>query len=144
MVKVADKWDAYLALPPADKAHKDVAILFIPDVIGIWQNSQLLADQFAANGYTTLIIDVFNGDPIPLNRPEAFDFQSWKNKGSDGKNPHTTKEVDPIVEAAIKTLKDYHGVKRLGAVGYCFGAKVHISTSSFPSLPSSPLPKPCN
>lgn len=121
---MAGKWDAYLALPPADKAHKDVAILYIPDVIGIWQNSQLMADQFAANGYTTLIIDVFNGDPVSLNRPENFDIQSWLQKGSDGNNPHTPEAVDPIVEAAIKTLKDEHGVKRIGAVGYCFGAKV--------------------
>lgn len=26
------------------------AILFLPDVIGIWKNSKLMADQFAENG----------------------------------------------------------------------------------------------
>merc|ERR1712000_707905 len=93
------KTDVYIAEATGDKAKKDCGIIYIPDVIGIWQNSKLMADNFAAEGYTTLVIDVFNGD-----------------------NPHTTKEVDPIIESAVKTIKGM-GVKRIGAVGYCFGAK---------------------
>jgi len=83
-----------------------------------------MADQLAANGYLTLIIDVFNGDALSLNRPENFDFMSWLTKGSTGDNPHTPPAVDPIVLDAIKTLKEEYGVKKLGALGYCFGAKV--------------------
>lgn len=59
-----------------------------------------------------------------MNVSEGFDFPRWLNHGSDGKNPHTTAAIDPIVEAAIKTLKEKHGVSKVGAVGYCFGAKV--------------------
>lgn len=120
------KLDAYVATPAADKEHKETAILFIPDVIGIWQNSQLMADQFAANGYLTLLMDPWNGDSIPLNRPDGFDLQKWLSGGSDGKNPHTPEGVDPIVEAAIKTLKEEYGIKKIGAVGYCLGAKYVI------------------
>jgi len=123
LVRVADKHDAYLATPPADKAHEGVGILLIPDVIGIWQNSKLIADQFAANGYLTLLLDVFNGDPIPLNRPEGFNLMKWLEEGSDGKNPHTKAFVDPIVVDGIKALKEEYGVTKIGAVGYCFGAK---------------------
>ncbi|KAK1759968.1 putative dienelactone hydrolase [Echria macrotheca] len=123
IIKVAGKYDGYLATPPADKKHDGVGLLYIPDVIGIWQNSQLMADQLAANGYLTLVIDVFNGDPIPLNRPSGFDFMAWREKGSTGDNPHTEEAVDPIVVAAIKTLKEEYGVKKLGGLGYCFGAK---------------------
>lgn len=111
-----------MATPPAGKAHKDTAILYLPDVIGIWQNSQLMADQYAANGYLTLVIDLFNGDPLSLNRPADFDFMTWLTKGSDGNNPHTKEHVDPIVKEAIQWLKD-QGVKKIGSVGYCFGAK---------------------
>ncbi|KAI1211142.1 dienelactone hydrolase [Annulohypoxylon truncatum] len=114
--------DAYLATP-ASNAKADTAILFIPDVISIWQNSRLIADQFAERGYLTLIIDPFKGDALSLNRPDGFDFVSWLTKGSNGQNPHTTEAVDPIIEEAIKYLKDAHHVKKLGAVGYCFGAK---------------------
>lgn len=123
IVKVAGKWDAYLATPPADKAHKDVAIIFIPDVFGIWQNSQLLADQFALEGYACMIVDILNGDALTLDQMEKIDIMKWIDEGSDGKNPHNSAAIDPIVEAAAKCLKEEHGVKKLGGLGYCFGAK---------------------
>ncbi|KAK5996579.1 Hydrolase tropI [Cladobotryum mycophilum] len=116
------KVDAYLATPPEGTAKEGHGILYVPDVIGIWQNSKLMADNFAAKGYTTLIIDVFNKDAIPLNRPGTFDFGAWLAKGSDGNNPHTPEFVDPIVVSGIKALRDL-GIKKIGAVGYCFGAK---------------------
>lgn len=34
-----------------------------------------------------------------------------------------TGTVDPIIESVIKVLRDEMGIKRLGAVGYCFGGK---------------------
>ncbi|KAM0126642.1 hypothetical protein ACHAO1_009969 [Botrytis cinerea] len=120
-IKIADTIETYVA-EPTEKVHKDTAILYLPDVIGIWQNSQLMADQFAANGYYTIVPDLFNGDPISLNRPESFDFMQWLTKGSDGNNPHTFTHVDPIVQKAIEFLKS-KGYTKIGAVGYCFGAK---------------------
>jgi hypothetical protein len=124
IVKVAGKWDAYIAKPPAGKGHAGAGILFVPDVIGIWQNSKLMADQFAANGYFCMVVDEFNGDALSLNRPADFDFQGWVAHGSDGKNAHTPEGVDPIIEAAIKAMKEEYGITKLGAAGYCFGAKV--------------------
>ncbi|KAI9736583.1 MAG: hypothetical protein M1818_006094 [Claussenomyces sp. TS43310] len=120
-----DGIDVYVAEPPEDTAHKDSAILYLPDVIGIWQNSQLMADQFAANGYYTIIPDLFLGDPIPLNRPGDFDLMSWLTKGSKGDNPHTVEATDPVVAKFVKYLQD-KGCKNIGAVGYCFGAKYVI------------------
>lgn len=84
------------------------------------QNSKLMADQFAANGYYTIIIDLFNGDPMSLNKDPNFDFMKWLTYGTDGKNPHTPAGVDPIVEAAIKYLKEEKKIKKIGAAGYCF------------------------
>ncbi|XP_044715083.1 dienelactone hydrolase family domain-containing protein [Hirsutella rhossiliensis] len=123
MIKVDGKIDAYLAKASSEaKARKGCGILYLPDVIGIWQNSKLMADSFAANGYTTLVLDLFNSDPMPLNRPDGFDFAKWMQHGSDGKNPHTTEAVDPIVVAGIKAMRDL-GITKIAAVGYCFGAK---------------------
>jgi len=78
-----------------------------------------MADQFAANGYYTIIPDLFNGDPMKLNPPEGFEFPKWLTTGTGGKNPHTFEYVDPIVEKSIKYLQD-KGYKKIGAVGYCF------------------------
>lgn len=78
-----------------------------------------MADQYAANGYYTLIVDLFNGDALSLNRKDDFDFMAWLTKGSSGDNGHTWKEVDPIVEKAIKYLQE-KGFKKIGSTGYCF------------------------
>lgn len=84
-----------------------------------------MADQFAVNGYYTLIPDLFNGDPLSLNRPEGFDFMDWLNHGTGGKNPHTTDAVDPIVQKGLDYLKK-KGFTKIGSVGYCFGAKYTV------------------
>ncbi|GAB0132250.1 hypothetical protein EsDP_00000691 [Epichloe bromicola] len=120
--KIDGKIEAYVATPSEGKAKAGHGILYLPDVIGIWQNSQLMADLFAESGYTTVVVDLFNGEPVKLNRPEGFDIMKWLTEGSDGNNPHTPPHVDPIVEAGIKYIKGL-GVTKLGAVGYCFGAK---------------------
>jgi len=122
LTKIAGGIEAYIAEPKGKTVHEKTAILFLPDVIGIWENSKLIADQYAANGYYTLIPDLFNGDALSLNRPEGFDLMSWLTKGTGGNNPHTYEAVDPIVEKSIKWLKE-QGFTKIGAVGYCFGAK---------------------
>jgi dienelactone hydrolase len=107
-------------------------VLYVPDVFGIWQNAKLIADQLAANGYRTLIADVLNGDALE-SMPKGFDIMKWVTEGSDGKNPHTKEAIDPIIEASIKELQS-QGAKKIGAVGYCFGAKVRFAlTNSQPN-----------
>jgi dienelactone hydrolase len=95
----------------------------VPDVNGIWINSKLMADQFAANGYLTVIIDIFNGDRPEFGKP-GFDLQSWIAKGTDGNNPHTKEAIDPIIKTGLKWLREEKNITKVGAVGYCFGAKV--------------------
>ena len=82
-----------------------------------------IADHFAANGYFVVMPDLFEGDPIPLNRPADFDIMKWlQTSGPQGKG-HGPGQVDPIVEAVIKEMKTNLGVQKIGSVGYCFGAK---------------------
>lgn len=113
---------------PANEEKPQQAVLYIPDIIGIWQNSKLMADAFAREGYTCLVVDLFNDDPAPLNMPEGFDIMKWLNEGSDGQNPHTTEVIDKIVVSGINYLKSI-GITKIGAAGYCFGAKVGSSRS---------------
>ncbi|KAF3010366.1 hypothetical protein E8E14_009703 [Neopestalotiopsis sp. 37M] len=104
IITVASKWDGYLATPPSGIERKDATVLYIPDILGIYNNSKLLADQFAAKGYQTLLLDVMNGDPAPANFHSipSFDLPTWISEGTGGKNPHTKEAIDPIVSAAIK------------------------------------------
>jgi len=107
--------DTYFAYPP-DKSTTN-AVLIFTDVLGPrFPNVQLIADQFAANGYFTVVPDLFQKDPIPANRDASFDMNAWRGK-------HGVEKVDPVVEATLKEMKEKYGVKRIGTVGYCFGAK---------------------
>jgi dienelactone hydrolase len=99
------------------------AVIIFPDVFGIWQNTKLLADEFAARGYTALIPDLFNGDQLDISTDlSKFDIMGWFGKGSSGDNPHGPEQVDVPSSAAVKYLKGL-GYKRIGGAGYCIGAK---------------------
>ena len=50
------------------------------------------------------------------NTDESFNLGKWMGK-------HGVDTVLPIGEAAIKAMREEHGVKKLGGVGYCLGAK---------------------
>lgn len=90
-------FEVYTSYPPNKSTENGVLIL--TDVIGHrFQNAQLIADQFAANGYLVLMPDLFNGDPIPLNRPGDFDLHEWKKS-------HLPPVVDPIVTACLNELR---------------------------------------
>ncbi|EMC95914.1 hypothetical protein BAUCODRAFT_71902 [Baudoinia panamericana UAMH 10762] len=121
-IKDIGKISTYFAYPE-DKQTAN-AILILPDVIGHeFVNAQLIADQFAANGYFVVMPDLFEKDPIPLNRPEGFDIMQWLQKGGPEGKGHGPGQVDPIVSHIIAEMKNSMGVKKIGSVGYCFGAK---------------------
>lgn len=115
--------EAYLALPGPGVEHQNSGILYIPDILSIWQNSMLLADQFAAKGYVTVIIDLFKGDAIAVNEYPGADLNDWIKNGRNGAGPHTAVEIDPIIREAVSYMTKELGVQNIGAVGYCFGAK---------------------
>ncbi|KFY35771.1 hypothetical protein V494_05614 [Pseudogymnoascus sp. VKM F-4513 (FW-928)] len=113
--------DVYIAKPTNPKPGK--AILYVADVMGISKNANLMADQYAANGYYTLIPDLFNKDSLSNPwRPENFDLMKWIQHGMKGDNPHGVPEVDAIVAKSLDYLNE-QGYKDIAAVGYCFGAK---------------------
>ncbi|SPJ70418.1 related to hydrolase related to dienelactone hydrolase [Fusarium torulosum] len=120
IIQIKGNVNAYLAKPSSGEPKQ--AVLYLPDIFGIWQNSKLMADAFAAQGYLCLVLDTFNGDPVPLEMPDGFDIMKWLNEGSDGQNPHTPEAVDPIVVSGMEYLKSI-GVTQIAAVGYCLGAK---------------------
>lgn len=83
-------------------------------------NAQLIADQFAMNGYFAIMPDLFYGDAVPLNKPGEFDMQKWRNGGyhPEGKN-HLPSTVDPIVESCLREMRTEFNCKvRMSQVKY--------------------------
>lgn len=82
-------------------------------------NSQLIADDLAAAGYFVCMPDLFSNDPAPLDAFSGnndFDIGHWFQT-------HGPETVQPVVKQVKSSLLGELGVKKLGAVGYCFGAK---------------------
>ncbi|KAJ7505550.1 dienelactone hydrolase [Mycena galericulata] len=110
--------ECYVATPTVEYP-KEKVILFLTDVFGIvLPNSQLLADDFARNGFKVVAPDYLHGDPIPVAAMEAgnFDIVKWFGGG------HGTADTRPILDKVIAALKA-DGVTTFGAVGYCFGGR---------------------
>ena len=59
--------------------------------------------------------ELFEGDPLPRNRPTDFDVVAWLQKSGREGQGHRPGQVDPIVQNVIKEM--------IRSVGYCFGAK---------------------
>ncbi|KAJ4493581.1 dienelactone hydrolase endo-1,3,1,4-beta-D-glucanase [Lentinula edodes] len=109
--------NCYVGTPSKDY-DKTKAVLYLSDVFGMQLiNNQLIVDSFADNGFLTIGIDYFNGDPVGENALGAgivFDREAWLAK-------HRYEETRPFVDKAYEGLKE-RGVAVFGAVGYCFGA----------------------
>lgn len=77
-----------------------------------FNNAQLIADQFAANGYFVVMPDLFDGDPIPLNRPGDFDLMKWLHgEYHPKKTAHLPPSVDPIIDACIIEMRTKYNCK---------------------------------
>ncbi|KAJ6069832.1 hypothetical protein N7499_011719 [Penicillium canescens] len=101
---------------PENKSTKN-AILILTDVMGHrLVNAQLIADQFASKGYFVMMPDLFNGDVVPINRPEGFSIMDWVKD-------HLPLQTEPIIDIVLKAMRENLGCERIGGVGYCFGGK---------------------
>uniref|UniRef100_A0A0D9ZYV6 Dienelactone hydrolase domain-containing protein n=1 Tax=Oryza glumipatula TaxID=40148 RepID=A0A0D9ZYV6_9ORYZ len=102
----------------AGAAESKAAVVLISDVFGFEApNLRKIADKVASSGYFVVVPDFLHGDPLV---PESTEkpFQMWiKEHGPD----KAFEEAKPII-AALKEK----GVSSIGAVGYCWGAKVVV------------------
>jgi len=109
--------DAYIATPTIDYP-KDAVILHLTDVFGVQlYNNQRIADDFARNGFKVVMIDMFNGDPIPADAltggAPGFDREKWSQR-------HGIETVEPLVKRAYNALAQ-EGVTKFYLNGYCYG-----------------------
>jgi dienelactone hydrolase len=106
----------YIAHPPSPSSY---AILLLTDVLGFsFRNTRLVANAFAANGYLTIIPDLFQGAEVTWPVTADFNLQTYMDTTMP--RPGT---VDPIIETMVVWLKCDMEVSKIGGVGYCFGGK---------------------
>ncbi|KAJ8487117.1 hypothetical protein ONZ45_g14439 [Pleurotus djamor] len=120
----AGKWEVlngvetYVATPEIEYP-KDKAVLFMTDIFGPRMiNIQLLADDYARNGFKVYVPDIVNGDPVPtaiLSGNTSISIPEWLKD-------HGPEQTTPTVEKAIAALRA-QGMKEIGACGFCFGAR---------------------
>ncbi|KAK9478897.1 dienelactone hydrolase [Lipomyces japonicus] len=116
IVQDADSGIEYYIAKPAVDSNK--VIIYLTDIFGLrLVNHQLIADNFARQGFLAVIPNLFANDPIPFPRPTDFDFGAWRAR-------HTVEIVQPIVQAAYEYVQNqFSNVDKFFSVGYCFGAK---------------------
>ncbi|KAJ7463319.1 dienelactone hydrolase endo-1,3,1,4-beta-D-glucanase [Mycena latifolia] len=109
----------YVATPTVDYP-KDKALLLLTDVLGLsFVNNQLLTDDFARNGFKTVLPHYLHGDAIPADVIDmeggTFDFGKWFPT-------HGAADRRPLLDSVIAALRE-SGVTAFGAIGYCFGGR---------------------
>ncbi|CAK7332983.1 unnamed protein product [Dovyalis caffra] len=114
--------DSYVTCSPDSK----LAILLVSDVYGYEApNLRKLADKIAAAGFYVVVPDFFYGEPYAPENAER-PIQVWLKDHGVVKGFEDAKRV-------IEALNG-KGVSAIGAVGFCWGAKVVVElgkTSAF-------------
>ncbi|KAF2405626.1 alpha/beta-hydrolase [Trichodelitschia bisporula] len=154
----------YVALP--ESGDKSQAVFFMHDVFG-WgfPNVRMLADSYAYAGIAAFIPDLHADDSLPIASLQDVDpplavkenlSAEEKKKKSERMHAaygpwlgrHGDDVTVPRVDAFIAALKEMPGVKKIGALGFCWGAKyvlrevrhgtVDAGVACHPSLVSVP------
>jgi len=111
--------ETYITKPASGSSEK--VILLLTDVMGICNNPKLfhplpllpyhrgyantnndtsIADDFAANGYTVVLPDMFAGDkvPPPADRKPGFELSEWLKD-------HQPHHVIPIIQKVMGQIR---------------------------------------
>ncbi|GKZ33046.1 hypothetical protein AbraIFM66950_002765 [Aspergillus brasiliensis] len=103
-VEQIDSFRAYIA-PPKGSKKIGKAVVLLSDIFGIFRNNQLLADEFALNGYLAILPDLFNCDQITVGDYDAkkVDMAAWISR-------HTVDDISQIpllqTQYVVRHLKE--------------------------------------
>jgi len=93
----------------------DAMILIMPDIYGMSVEVKQIADYYATKGgFTTIVVDYFNGDP----RTNASD-PDWNNR-------HPQNLSLALASGVIAAVRE-RGYSNLQVQGYCYGGKSGVS-----------------
>ncbi|KAK9903081.1 hypothetical protein M0R45_001222 [Rubus argutus] len=123
--------DSYLT----GSSDSKLAIVLVSDVFGYEApNLRKLADKVAAAGFFVVVPDFFYGDPYVPAADGSLSIFDWL-KG------HGTDKGFEDVKVVIEALKS-KGVSAIGAVGFCWGAKVVVELAKGDFIQAAVLAHP--
>jgi carboxymethylenebutenolidase len=101
----------------------DVGVVIAPDVRGLHEFYEELAERFADAGVHALAFDYFGRTAGVDKRPDAFPFRDHV--------PLTTAEtIQADITASIAHLRSATGAKRIFVLGFCMGGRVAFNASA--------------
>ncbi|KAF8765695.1 hypothetical protein HU200_008195 [Digitaria exilis] len=116
----------------AGSAGSKAAVVLISDAFGFEApNLRKIADKIASSGYFVVVPDFLHGDPYDMN---ASNPTLWLPAHDPQK---AFEEAKPVI-AAIKEK----GVSKIGAAGYCWGAKVVVELAKVHEIQAAVLLHP--
>jgi len=117
--------ESYVGTPIVDYP-KDAAVILLTDIFGhTLSNNQLLVDDFARNGFKTIMPDLFNRDPAPPDAGSSFDITKWFPN-------HAPDVIQAEIVKPLLTALEAEGITKFALIGYCFGARVAFNLAFNP------------
>ncbi|GMM59123.1 protein [Maudiozyma humilis] len=109
--------DTYVA---GEHLSNDKVLVLFTDYFGNhFNNSLLIADQFAKKGYKVYVPDILFDDAVDPDNADKLDRVTWLSN-------HNEDRTKPLVDKYMADLRREINPPFLGVLGYCFGAKYAI------------------
>lgn len=119
-------------LPVYEVGEGDKAIIAVYDIFGFTENkrTRLVCDQMAKAGYRVILPDFFRGTDV-LKEFGTFPPEGGIPAVVDWvtKTAPLDKTVNEVFDVVVKHLES-KGVKSIGMVGFCWGGKVVVLSST--------------
>ncbi len=115
---------AYSSVPDAPR---EVAVVVLPDVRGLFDYYKRLADRLASAGHHAVAIDYFARTEASTDRGPDFEFM-----------PHvrqlTVEQVLADARVAATHLREVHGIRDVVTIGFCLGGTLSYYATTDPAL----------
>ncbi|KAL1543198.1 endo-1,3 1,4-beta-D-glucanase-like protein [Salvia divinorum] len=113
-------------------ADSNAAVILISNALGYEvPNLRKIADKVGAAGFHAVVPDFFHGDPYVLDQKPVYEWLK------DHEPDQGFEDAKPVIEALTSK-----GITKIGAVGFCWGAKVVVELSKYPYIQAAVLIHP--